>query len=371
MGLFDTKRRQLDDMEREVLGNPTPQNLVSLVERYMAVGDEAKALDVARKAVDKFPDSEKVQTTFQNVRKIQLQAEIQRLNKDLRTNPSKGQYERLSDLYHRELGNRNKAFEIALEGLGKFPNSDGLHMVSGLIRMDRFHQDHLANDFTEAMRHFQKASTINPNHYKALASMARLYCEVCVYDKAIPVLDQVLRANPGDDHAAALRALVEANRDSASKDVDDALMEIESNRTLSPLGLEAAKIFDPNTQAGAVPQVNHQKIGAFLETFQSMSGYKCSAVLSPAGERIAAHSRGVVPVEQFIQFIKGAYQCSEEGARKMDIGSFVSGELETSIGRVAIAEWKSFIIGILADQPAKKEDLDRAVERFVSFLSVG
>jgi hypothetical protein len=55
----------------------------------------------------------------------------------------------------------------------------------------------------------------------------------------------------------------------------------------------------------------------------------------------------------------------------MDIGTFVSGEMDTSVGRLAMAEWKGYIVGILADQPAKKEDLNAAVEKFVSLLSVG
>ena len=182
MGLFDgTKRRQLNDLEREVLANPTPQNMVSLIERYMAAGDEAKALEVARKAVEKFPNSEKVQTTFQNVRRLQLQGEIAEINKSLRRAPSKAQYERLAAIYHAELGNRTKAFETALEGLAKFPQSDGLHLISGQIRMDRFHTDFIANDFTEAAHHFEKAASINPNNYKSLVCLSRLYAVVGAY----------------------------------------------------------------------------------------------------------------------------------------------------------------------------------------------
>src|SRR5882757_4220064 len=158
MGLFDgTKRRHLNDLEREVLANPTPQNMVSLIERYMAAADEAKALEMARKAVEKFPNSEKVQTTYQNVRRLQLQAEITEISKALRRSPGKSLYERLASIYHSELGNRTKAFET----LAKFPQSDGLHLISGLIRMDRFHTDYLANDFTEAIHHFEKAASIN------------------------------------------------------------------------------------------------------------------------------------------------------------------------------------------------------------------
>ncbi len=369
MGLFETKRRQLDELEREVLSNPTPQNIVALVERYMAVGDERKALDMAKKAVDKFPDSEKCQTTYQNVRRLQLQSEIQELNKALRKGPTKGHYERLADIYYRELVNRTKAFEVTLEALAKFPNSDGLHMIAAQIRMDRFHQDYLANDFVESVRHFEKAAASNPKNHRAMVSLGRLYAEAGAYYNAKPVLEQALKSSPGDEHAEQLLHLVDANLAEAVPNLDDALAEIESRRALSSKGTESRRIFEPAPRGGAAPQVSPSKIDAFLVGFESMNGYKCSSVLTRDGACVAAHTRGIVPRERFTKLIQEIYQCSEEASRKMDIGTFVNGEIETSIGRVILAEWKKFIFGILADQPAKKEDMDAAVEKFFAFLS--
>ena len=246
MGLFDgTKRRHLNDLEREVLANPTPQNMVSLIERYMAAGDEAKALEMARKSVEKFPNSEKVQTTFQNVRRIQLQAEITEISKALRRSPGKSLYERLASIYHIELGNRTKAFETALEGLAKFPQSDGLHLISGLIRMDRFHTDFLGNDFTEAIHHFEKAASINSNNYKSLVNCARLFAEAGAFYKAKPILEQVLRANPGDTNAESLFQFINENLDKAAPNLDDAVAEIETRRELSTEGELIRRIFDP------------------------------------------------------------------------------------------------------------------------------
>lgn len=371
MGLFDSKRRLLDELEREVLAHPTPQNMVLLVERYMAAGDDRKALEIARKAYEKFPDSEKVQVTFQNVRRIQLQAEIQELNQSLRKKPSKSHYERLADIYHRELGNRNKAFETALEGLSKFPASDGLHMVAGQIRMDRFHQDYVQNDFMEAVRHFERAVAINPRNYKALVSLGRLYAEVGAYAKAKPSLEQALRTSPGDEHAERLLEKVTENLPNTVRNLDDALAEIESRRALSPEGQELRKIFEPAPKGAAPPSVSPSKVEGFLVGFESMNGYKCSVVLTRDGACVAAHTRGMVPRERFARLVQEIYQCSEEASRKMDIGTFVSGEIESSAGRMVIAEWKNFIVGILAEPPAKKEDLDGAVEKFMSFLSVG
>ena len=373
MGLFDSsKRRQLDDLEREVLANPTPQNMVSLVERYMAAGSEDRALEMAKKAVDRFPNSEKIQTTYQNVRRLQLQSEITDITKALRKSPSRGHYERLADIYHRELGNRTKAFEIALEGLAKFPTSDGLHMISGQIRMDRFHQDYLANDFTEAVHHFEKAASINPHNYKAVASLARLYAEAGAYDKAKESAEKVLQLNPGDEHGEQILAFVAENLAKAVPNLEDALGEIETRRSLSTDGMQVSAMFEPAARAGgAAPQVSPMKLDGFLVGYESMNGYKCCAVLGRDGAVVAAHTRGMVPKESFAQFLQDVYLCSEDGSRKMDIGTFVSGELDTPVGRVGMTEWKGYLFGILADQPAKKEDLDAAVEKFVSFLSVG
>ena len=373
MGLFDSsRRRQLDDLEREVLANPTPQNMVSLIERYMAAGQEDKALEMARKACEKFPNSEKVQVTFQNVRRLQLQSEITEINKSLRKGPSRAHYERLADIYHRELQNRTKAFEVALEGLAKFPVSDGLHMISGQIRMDRFHQDFVANDFVEAVRHFEKAASINPKNYKAMVSLARLYAEAGAYYKAKPVLEQVLKANPGDGTAEGVLALVAANLANAAPNLDDALAEIEGRRALSATGLEVSSIFDPTGARGhAGPSVSPMKIDAFLVGYEGMNGYKCSVVLGRDGGFVAGHTRGHVPKERFAQVLQDVYLCSEDGGRKMDIGTFVSGELDTPVGRVEMSEWKGYVFGILTEPTVKKEEVQKAVDKFVAFLSVG
>jgi predicted regulator of Ras-like GTPase activity (Roadblock/LC7/MglB family) len=260
---------------------------------------------------------------------------------------------------------------VALEGLERFPASDGLHMISGQIRMDRFHQDFLSNDFNESIQHFERAAALNGNNYKALVSLARLYAEACVYAKAKSALEKVLQASPGDATAEKLREVVQANEAAGIESLDDALAEIEQRRALSGAGQEASGVFEPAARSTAGPQVSALKIDAFLVGYESMNGYKCAAVLGRDGALVAAHTRGMVPKERFAQFLQDVYLVSEDGARKMDIGTFVNGELETPVGRVAMTEWKGYVFGILADQPARKEDLAHAVEKFVSFLSVG
>ncbi len=372
MALFGGRQKQLDVLEREVLSNPTPQGMVTLVERYVAAGDEERALEIARRAVDRFPDNEKCQAAFENVRKLQLQLEIQELNRSIRANPSKRDYERLADIYHHELGNRTKAFETALEGLVKFPSSDGLHSISGNIRMDRFHQDFLANDFTEAMKHFEQAVSLNPGNYRALIGVGRLYAEACVFRQARAPLGQALQANPDDETAGRLMQAIDKWAAAAAPNLEDALAEIEARHALSQAGAEIRKIFEPvaSSGGGEAPQVDSSKVEQFMSGFESMSGYKCAAVLTEDGSCLAAHSRGLVSKENFTRLIRDISQCCMEASRRMDIGVFTDGEIETSVGRMALAEGKGFIVGILAAPPAKKADLQGAVDKVISFLMV-
>ena len=94
-------------------------------------------------------------------------------------------------------------------------------------------------------------------------------------------------------------------------------------------------------------------------------------MLGRDGGFVAGHSRGHVPKERFAQVLQDVYLCSEDGGRKMDIGTFVSGELDTPVGRVVMSEWKGYVFGILAEPTVKKEEIQGAVDKFVAFLSVG
>lgn len=367
MGLFDTRKR-LEALERDVQNSPTPVNMVALIEKYMAVGDEAKALDLARRAVDKFPDSEKCAATYENIQKMRLQRDIVDLNQAIRKNPGRGSYERLANLYLQELGNRNKAYELALEGLNKFPQSDGLHAICGQVRMERFHADFLANDFTEAVRHFEKAAEINAGNLQAHQNLGRLYAEVGAYDRGAAALEKATRAGSSEANVEKLaRAVVP--KAAQSVDLDDTLQEIECRRGLTPEGVELRKIFEPTPRGGTILQISPIKIEGFLSRFATMQGYRASAVITREGTAVASHSAGQVAKERFSRLVQAILRCCEDAAKRMDMGAFVNGEIETSVGRVSIAEWKNFIIGILADAPAKKTDVDAAIEKFISFVS--
>ena len=368
MGLFDTSKRRIEGLAREVLSNPTPQNMVALAESYARMQDWAQAFEVAKRAVEKFPDSEKCALTFQYVRKTQFQTQIQEINKIIRTRPQQSDYDKLARIYLEELNDRGKALEVALEGLVKFPSSDSLHWICAHIRMDRFHQDFLANDASEAIRHGQLALATNTGHVPSMLILGRLYAECGAYDKSKPYLESYLRANPNDQAIRQLLALVEPRMGESAHDIDDSLVEIESRHGLSGHAAEMMGLFQPKKDSSQ-PQVNSQKMEGFLRGYESMPGYKCCAVIQKDGALLAGHSRGMVALDKFVNLLQSIFRSAEMASHKMDIGSFVDGDLETSLGNVKIADWKGLVLGILADRPAKQEDFSRSIEKFQSFMA--
>ena len=368
MGLFDTSQRRIDGLAREVLSNPTPQNMVALAESFARMQKWEQAFEVAKRAVEKFPDSEKCALTYQYVRKTQFQTQIQEINKIIRTRPQQSDYDKLARIYLEDLNDRGKALEVALEGLVKFPSSDSLHWICAHIRMERFHVDFLANDASEAIRHGQLALATNSGHAPSMLILGRLYAETGAYDKAKPYLESYLRSNPNDEPVRRLLGLVEPRVGESAMDVDDSLVEIEARHGLSGAPAEMYGVFQPKRD-GTQVQVNPQKLEAFLRGYESMPGYKCCAVIAKDGKLVAGHTRGMVPQDKFYNLLQSIFRSAENASHKMDIGSFVDGDLETSLGNVRIADWKGLVIGILADRPAKQEDFSRSVEKFQSFMA--
>ncbi|MBI4566112.1 MAG: tetratricopeptide repeat protein [Planctomycetes bacterium] len=368
MALFDTSRRRLETLEREVLSNPTPQNMVALAETLARMQNWTRAYEVARRSIEKFPDSEKCALTYQYVRKTQFQARIQELNRVIRTRPQHSDYEQLARLYLEDLNDRGKAMEIALEGLIKFPSSDTLHAICAQIRMDRFHQDFLANDCSEALRHGQMALATNPQHAGAMMILGRLYAECGAYEKAKPHIEAYLRLQPDDVNMRQLLSLVMARIPEAVHEIDDAVADIEQRHMLPAGGREMMELFQPMRGATQIT-ISPAKVEQLLRGYEAMPGYKCAAALLKDGVLFAGHTRGLVPLDKFVALTQCVYRSADAASHKMDIGSFVDGELETSLGKVKLLEWKQLVLGILADRPAKQEDFDRALEKFQSFIA--
>lgn len=361
--------KELAILEEEVLANPNIVSTTTLVEKYVAVGNIDKALEIAKLALDNFPDSDKVFTTYQNVKRMKFTSQIVELHRNLKSNPTKTYYEQLAYLYYTELDDKNRAFEICLKGLEKFPNSDGLHLLCGQIRMDRFHQDFLANDCKEALRHFEKSVELNPLNYKAMLFLGRLYSEIGHHDRTSKIFLKILEFDTENELVEKLLELIKNKGVQETPNLDDTLEDIENRKRLSEIGNEVIKLFEPISKTTTVileTPITSEEALHILEGLQTISGLEAASIITRQGKVIVDYSRGSTSKEQFSKAIYNIYKTAEESSGRMDIGSFLNGEIEISNGRIYIRESRSFILGALFALSSKKNEIYQKLEEHLN-----
>lgn len=360
MGLFDSasdkKKKELAALRKAVEASPSPAGFVSVVEKYAAAGDLIAAADTARQAMKQFPTAEKVQQAYQNVRRIELQGQIQDLTRAITEGRAgAGEFDRLAVIYSQELGNKTKAYEIAREGLAKYKKAAGLHLLCGEIRADRYAEDHLANDWIEARNHLEKAVELSPATTMARLHLAQLFVMVGLTAEAKPIVDKLAAEAPSETVEALARQIAAAPA-AGPVDVETRLAELQKAKAPGSAGGA------PGT-AGAVDK---NVLEAYLGRMEKIDGFKAAAIVAADGQVLLVKSVKPELSAAFGQLVHAIYLACEESSHRMDIGSFVSGEIDTPRGTIEVAEGGHLVLGILAGEPAKTAQLRKATEEFAA-----
>lgn len=370
MGLFDAVRRKsdLDRLEQEARSNPTPASLTTLAERYLAGGELDRAMETAKLAADRFPESDRARITYSSIRKLKMQAQIHGLQKRIAQSPLPTDIEVLANIYYRELGDRDKALDVIREGLERYPKSEGLHFLDGQIRFDRFHNEFIARDGDKCVEHFKEATRLNPQNYKAWLLLARLYGELGLAREAGECVKTLRRLAPDDEVVRALEKAVAAPP--AYTDLEEALRAVETQGGFSAGGQAVAALFgakiagaqahrplDPAQTKGALKNLLGQPwaLGAF-----AFGGDGC-----PVAHEVRAGMDGAA----WQQAIQAIARSAEDASRRMDIGGFVLGTLDCPAGRIHIRErGAAAVLAVVAQPNSRPDEVDAELERVVESL---
>lgn len=367
MALFERKRKELEAAVRELEGSPSPQGFAAVIEKYVAAGAPDRAQDLARRAKEKYPNSERIQQALMNVVRLQRQEEIRRLQKAVAESPMQPTFERLASIYLVDLGNKTKAQEVAVAGLEKFPQSDGLHLAIGQIRLERFLADRQANDFQEARGALQKAREINGRNFKAGLLLGRLMAEAGQYQAASKILEP-LAAESGDQHTEALLAIVRKHAGAADADVDATLRDIEFENRWPPGHEEVHRVFE---EAATLPRLDAGVVRAFLDGLARLDGFRAATVVAPDGKIVGARGKSITEGEQFAATVHRIVREVDDATARMDIGSFVTGEVKAGADTLYLAECRTTGFGLLMGQGARRAESADAVERFIAMADEG
>jgi tetratricopeptide (TPR) repeat protein len=367
MGLFDLFRPKsdLERLEKESAASPTAANLTSLAERYQAAGDLARALETAKRAVERFPDSERARSTYQAIRRLRMQSQIGDLQRRISQDPVPGDFEVLANLHYHDLGDRDKALELTRQGMERFPKSEGLHFLDGQIRLDRFHDEFIARDGEKSIEHLQEAARLNPQNYRAVLLLARLYGELGLMTQARETLVTLRKIAPGDETVAALEKATAI--DPLFTDADEALRAAEQSRGFPPASAAISALFGAKPQA-ARPQADLGQVQNALKKLLDPPWALGAFAFTVEGQNLGFEVRPELEGPVWQQALIALHHAAEVSSKRMDIGGFLSGTLDCPTRRVHLRERGSVVLALVARSNARPNDAESALAQTIDTL---
>lgn len=229
MGLFDgwKKKKKIKAAREEAKSNPTPKTTATFAEVLIECNEYDNALAVLEMGVKAFPDSDLLQQKFKQLKKMKYQDPIRELKRSIDQNPDPISYARLADIYIK-IGEEDKAIEIGQTGTDKFPDYEGNHLILGKLRWERYRDNLIARDGVKAVEHFEQAVKLNPNNYKILFQLARIYVEIGAPQSALDKISIILQAYPHDDNAKKLQRRAKLLPQVRENDLDDLFKDFQS-----------------------------------------------------------------------------------------------------------------------------------------------
>ncbi len=374
MGIFDNlrRRREIDKLEVAAKENPSPVNLCQWAERLMAYEDTQKGLEVAKRALESYPDNERVVSTYRLIMKNHHQARINELQRNIEKSPNPGGFARLAELNFRDLGDLDGAMEVARRGISLFPEDESLHQISGQIRFFRFHEDYLAKDGLSAVEHFQRVIRINNLNYRCLFLLAVLAAEIEAWDVARGAIGEIYRFAPDDEGVRALEQKIdEVMPKGAPRESHDQLFRnVEVRGRLSDLGQNFSSMHP--AEVGTKPAasaIDPKRLKELLQGFDNLNGFQAAVVLDARGRVVAGHTTGKVSEEAVGLTAQAISSISQEASKRMDIGAFQRGEIETPAGTFNLVGFRNLILGVGSAQTAKRDDVNAAIDSFMDSVS--
>lgn len=368
MGWFSwlpwNRRRELEKLEAEVRRNMTPAAICTLVDKYQQQGEVNNAIETARRAIDRFPDSPAIRDMHVRVMRLHNQNALNKLHKELETRPTAQTFVRLSELYMKEMNDLNRALELGADGLSRFPDDEDLHLINGWIRLARYQSGRLASDGLKCVEHLEAATRANPMNYKALATLTRLLTEVGAYDRAMIPLNAIMRFAPEDASASSLIGRLQG-LPPLGTDLEDLFKTVERSSGPTPENKSLADAFPAEaTKASLAARVDEALAGQRVADFKRVDGVRAALVMDQGGKVVGSLVQQGSAAE-LAEVVHAIYAVSEDSSRRMDIGSFKRGILEAPGMRLHMTEAGGHVIAVITTKSTRDEVIRNAMNSFI------
>jgi len=384
MGIFDTLKHsgELKKLEAEVKKTPSPLGYANLAEKYLSLGKVETALETIRQAFKLYPTSGRIAEAYRHIMGVGQQDKILALEKKLSENPISMNFTQLALMYHKELGEMDKALELCRQGLARYPEDENLHLLNGQIRYERFHYEgFLAQDVLKAIEHFDAVIRLNHLNYKALLLLVKIYVEMAAFNRATTTAELILRFAPGDEYIYQLKETIKREMPrwtpSAEEDIETLAKDLEKRGFLTELAQKLTTFYQPEIIGYHTKPLkpDYEKMANLVKNFDTIEGFQSAAAFETNGRLLTSVIKpppGVnleLTKEQITTLLSDIARTALEAVKRMDIGAIKQGILTGPVGQINFFRISNIIVCILTNQTAKQDKIKPEIDWFLDMMS--
>ena len=345
-------KRALRKALKRVKMEPSPANTAELISCYVDLGMLDEAEDVGKQAKELYPLSVKVNDSVRKLHLLKYDGEIRRLRSRLKEQASPTSYAMLAELYN-EIGETEKALEICREAVDKFPNYEGIYLVVGKIRYNRFLQEGLPRDGVEAVENFEKAVKLNNANYKTMVRLGRLYLDLGLADRAAARLNSALIHAPGDEEATELLRRASEMPPPEEEDLEECFKRLCEARRAE----EDSEI---------ILRFGLDELNEMIAHLEPAPGVHMVVAITKDGRRLASKAfDGTLQEEAALTCARQIYSAANDSCERMDIGRFVRGIFAGKKLQVHMIRFDDMIVALFADGRAHRRIIEQYLDRFI------
>jgi tetratricopeptide (TPR) repeat protein len=376
------KLRKIGDLHRlrtAVRRSPTPAAFAELAERYISLGKVRDARRAARRGLDLFPMSERLQSVCTFVRKDGLKEEITRLKREAAEKATPAVFVRLAQCYL-ELGDHERTLAVCNECSERYPLNENPYLVAGEVRTGRFFMHLAGSDGIEGEALLRRALRLNSQNLKARLLLAQLYYAIGALSALDQELAEIRRQSPNFRHLDEFRAQMEAQEEEETgtpgPSMAERIREIESRGEFihPPRQFPANALTNPAAMSRAETHLRTGSVTRHTEDLATGRGIFCATAVDTDGNALAAAGGGgPIGAEDFPLIVTELLDTASDATRRMEFGALDWCAVEGDFGGIAFCDGKGASLAVGYDLPIRTRAARQLLSEYAarSFASGG
>ncbi len=358
--------RELSTLEEKARENPSPSTFIDLAQVYLNLGAPEEVLRVAEEGLLLFPQAAELLKLKRFARRQCFEAEVRDLRDKIGPGADAETYRRLASAYF-GLGDDGAAEGVCRECLKQHPGDpETLYMLASAA-LRRFLRGLRAEDGMEALAQFLAVLEAAPEHAQAHRRLGEFLYQIGAHGQARKHLERFMASGEGD---VTVKELLDRIGDTPAGDEDTTrlLYEVERSGRL-PFRLDGRRA-ERGTTAMASPKT--------LEVIRK----GLSRIIGLEGVQKAAYIRGSKALvkgaihggkDPFLKTVRVVSKAAQRAVRRMDLGNFSRGYVETGAGHICICNFGDVFAAVQCDEGASLETILQALQDLVagSLFSMG